>query len=1122
MTSTPLSLSLSSVINKAGNVIVVLVSLQLVCLTLSASASRELPLGGLMDYGSMSDSAEDLMEQVTEQNSAQQQQQQQQHQHQHQHQQHQLPNSSEDNKVVAVVAPPGGTLLEEFNGGKLSAAEASNTLPIFLSEPESVFVVKNRPAVLKCKASHALQLHFKCSGSSQPPPSTHDKHVDPHTGVPMEEVTATIHRDLVDEYFGKGPFKCECQARSSRGVVKSQAATVHIAYIRKSFVQSPTSLRLELGSRAELHCEPPGGFPEPKLSWHKNNAVIAADNDAGIVVAGSSLTFRQVALQHMANYSCSAENIAGRRLSDSAVLIVYVNGGWSAWSPWRECKCSGKPSQGRKRTRTCTNPMPLNGGAQCAGPQIQKSADCAACPEDTQIVSADGFDISSSKRIARWSAWSEWSICSAECIQVRRRKCLTHASSDDAGELLLLPGGGGAGGGGGVAPAALTGDGGANDGDADGAGYGKSLCAGKDIQTAECRGEQCQIGKDDFDWTLYLGLAFITAVCFAFGAALICCARRGIRANPHYNMARSGKTRITTSCFQWLPPCRQLNLCLRLRFTVMDADYMPGVVDKKEMRMHIEAANLGYDYVNPGHRYLPGEHIMAMGVGVGCGGGVTEHHYDVPNLAANYTNPIDDLSADYLSETGDSSTADTSNSTFDMNAKLSILNASKSNSHELLGSSGGQLRLYGGELLLFVPELAIGKHLKKHVSLMLLSDECSRIACATDSSILCSSVVHCAPRNYGFVKPVILKIPHCLLAPEQWHVHIYHADSEHDDLNVNWRRAVSVGEETINTPMFVQLEPTHVYIMTEQLGHFAIVAEPRIQQPAIKMKLLAFSQHTPPSSANSSLRIYVVKDFPNSRDICANVECKLGGSYLGESQVFAFVLNSLSLSIRVRSTDGDAAPYEHAIPYQHILSNNSILHCEFSVRRREEQHALCVDFGQGQLELLDAGCHTFSIPALAAGMQACGSAEELASTTNTTISIDRQGNYVNESCVLDFVQLPHATKRLICAALDPPRADERDWRLLAKKLSTDRYIAYFATKPSPTEQILNLWECRANSSSGGGGGAGNGNSSGSGSGSSSSSIAHANSIMALLLTLKEMGRQDVLDIIVETIGPLWI
>ncbi|XP_016972504.2 netrin receptor unc-5 isoform X2 [Drosophila rhopaloa] len=962
-----------AVINKAGNVIALLVNLQVILL-LSLPVSGELPQ---LDYGSLSASLEEdaidpltalapfANSLVTEESAS------------HRNNVELLGNSSEDENArppqgssssgSSGAAAGSGILLEEFNSGKLSPGEASNTLPIFLIEPESVFVVKNRPAVLKCKASHSLQVFFKCSGSSQPPPSTHETHVDPHTGVNMEEVTATIHRDLVDEFFGDGPFKCECQAWSSRGVVKSQAATVHNAYIRKSFNQSPTSLRLELGSRAELRCEPPGGFPEPKLTWHKNNAVITADAEPGISVSAGTLTFRQVALQHMANYSCSAENIAGRRVSDSAVLIVYVNGGWSTWSPWRECKCAGKPSQGRKRSRTCNNPMPLNGGAQCPGPQIQKSPDCAACPEDTQIVSPDGFDISSSKR--------------------------------------------------------------------------------------------------NFDWTLYLGLAFITAVCFAFGTALICCARRGIRTNPHYNMARS----------------------------VMDADYMPGVVEKKEMRMHIEANNMGYDYVNPGHRYLPGEHIMGMGIG--CGG-VTEHHYDVPNLSANYTNPIDHLSVDYLSETGESSTADTSNSTFDMNGKLSILNASKSSCYELLGSAGGQLRLYGGELLLFVPEHAIGKHLKKHVSLLLLSDECSRVSCATESSILCSSVVHSAPRNYSFVKPVILKIPHCLVAPEQWHVHIYHADSEHDELSVNWRRAVSVGEETINTPMFVQLEATHVFIMTEQLGHFTVVAEPRIQQPSIKMKLLAFSQHTPPSSANCSLRIYVVKDFPNSRDICANVEAKLGGSFLGESQVFAFTLNSRNLNIRVRSADVEAAaPYEHAIPYQHILSNNSILHCEFSLRR-QDQNTLCVDFGQGS----EDDYYTFNIPAHSMS----GSAEELASTTNTTISIDRQGNYVNESCVMDFVQLPHATKRLICAALDPPRADERDWRLLAKKLNTDRYIAYFATKASPTEQILNLWECRANSCPG----------------NSSNSVSHT--IMALLLTLKEMGRQDVLDIIVETIGPLWI
>lgn len=89
---------------------------------------------------------------------------------------------------------------------------------------------------------------------------------------------------------------------------------------------------------------------------------------------------------------------------------------------------------------------------------------------------------------------------------MRRRKCLSHADANAgdasaaaaAGEpgaaaALSTAGVSGIGGGGG----GVSGSDGANDGgDADGAGYGKSLCAGKDIQTAECRGEQCQIGKD--------------------------------------------------------------------------------------------------------------------------------------------------------------------------------------------------------------------------------------------------------------------------------------------------------------------------------------------------------------------------------------------------------------------------------------------------------------------------------------------------------------------------------------------------------------------------------------------------------------------------------------------------
>ncbi|KAI8127318.1 Netrin receptor unc-5 [Lucilia cuprina] len=1006
------------------------------------------------------------------------------------------------NKTVLIGA--AGTL-DEFVTGKLGASETGVTLPYFLTEPESVYVVKNRPAVLKCKAAHALQLHFKCSGSSQPPPSTHDKHVDPHTGVHLEEVTATIHRDLVDEYFGKGPFKCECHAWSSRGVVKSQAATVNIAYMRKQFVTSPTSLRVELGTRAELYCEPPSGFPEPTVSWQKNNLPITESNEHGPTVSPTgTLTFRQVTLQLFYEFIkfyyiffisrtwliilvfFVAENIAGKRNSDSAVLIVYVNGGWSSWSSWRDCKCPGKMAQGRKRTRMCNNPIPMNGGAECSGPQIQKSADCLPCPDETQIVNTEGFDVPAVKRSGRWSAWSEWSSCSAECIQIRRRKCITTSSSvlvddEDAGLGISV---------GGLSSNGIVGSLSSGNIGSTGLIPGgiKAQCSGKDIQTAECRGEYCQIGKDgmyrcgNFDWTLYLGLAFVTAVFFAFGAALICCARKGIRVNQHYNMTR----------------------------TVMDPKYLPDI-SKKDMRMHIETANDNYDYASPGHRFLPPSHHG------GCS--ISEHHYDVPNLSANYVNPIDDLSVDYLTDTPDTSTADTSNSTYDVTAKIGGLSASKCSTYDQLNCSGGSLNLYAGEIMLYIPEHSIGKSMRKHVSLMLVSDETSRVTIPnTESLLVCSTIVHCAPRNYTFLKPVILKIPHCLVDTNLWNVFIYYADNEHDDLNVNWRKIIAIGEETINTPVFVQLESQHVYIMTEQLGRFVVVAEPKIPttclQNSLKMRLIAFSQFTP-TSTNCSLRIYIVKDFPNSRDICTSIESKLGGSFMGESEAFAFYLNNSNMNIRLRNseedmwdTENEIELHEQIIPYNHILSNNSVLHCEFIIKRNEQLYSannLTVDFAQcSDSHHLYSEVHSFSISRQLQQQQShthpTNHSAHSSLERQSTVTIDPHGNYVNEATLpLNTIHLPRDTKRRICAALDPPREDERDWRLLAKKLNTDRYIAYFATKPSPTEQILNLWECRA------------------------SQRTHASqTIVELLMILKDMERQDVMDIITETIGSLWI
>jgi len=62
------------------------------------------------------------------------------------------------------------------------------------------------------------------------------------------------------------------------------------------------------------------------------------------------------------------------------VCCLSVNGGWTTWSEWQACSVvCGTGSQ--KRTRTCTQPAPANGGAGCSG-DAEETQPCEepACP----------------------------------------------------------------------------------------------------------------------------------------------------------------------------------------------------------------------------------------------------------------------------------------------------------------------------------------------------------------------------------------------------------------------------------------------------------------------------------------------------------------------------------------------------------------------------------------------------------------------------------------------------------------------------------------------------------------------------------------------------------------------
>ncbi|XP_073951033.1 netrin receptor UNC5B-like [Choristoneura fumiferana] len=913
---------------------------------------------------------------------------------------------------------------EHVTDDKIPLHTAKDNLPIFLLEPENTYVVKSKPATLKCRAANALEVYFKCNGVKTQ--ALNFEFVDPQTGVRIIEGEHNVTREHVEEYFGNDKYQCSCFAWASRGHIRSQPATVELAYIKKHFTAAPQSQLVKQNAPVSFRCEPPPAAPFAQVYWLKNGAPITVDDNVQVSKDGD-LVIKQTSLLDMANYTCVAENLAGKRLSEPALLTVFVNGGWSPWSAWVDCWCGqGQGRSGRRRVRSCTAPRPLNGGQPCLGFSVHKTPDCVDCDLDMYVDGLDELaDQSSDVLMGRWSQWSEWSRCDSDCLQTRRRRCLTSAA-----------------------------------------------CLGKDYQMAQCpmcvRTSKTDLGSDASSyWALLIALSIAFLILIVVVLLGIKYMKLKMAENSPYVKPPPGTNYFGNVIKRTLT--NQPDLTIHEEFQTMDS--------RRTHRRMSTSLNSR-----------------------------PEHLYEVPQLASSYMSPIDhevrpdvNRRPEAESDRSDSSCFLSSGSSYgnesvEMSPSLKnnasvdskLLSSFETAVSKIVTGEGDWLMMEKCGVSLFVPDGVVEKG-EELFTVEVTDEEWNRPVLQEGETQL-SPVIRCGPKNFHFRKGVILSFPHCAsLKNASWLLSILQKPEE---INTReWRKVLTLGQETPGSPIFAQVDLNKVYLVCEFLSDFVLVGRSFSGLDAKLLKLALFVSKK--SDSYNTLKVHVINDTPYALHDCVENERRLGNSLLCEPKTIYFQENCSDLCVNLRDLGVgwkivSGGKYQElaysqlwnlgvrSLQCNYILQQTDAISCfelNLSVYQKQKQ-SNSVNFNLKTNDF-NSNLNSNKRYSASSGDYSVNIVENPFNYSSLSKKEGRydfvyKGNHYRSNLSVDnnyrMNVLTKSDRIILCKLLDSQTPKGNDWRLLAEKLKIASYYYYFSNTCSPTENILNLWMCRNNDS----------------------------------------------------------